>query len=155
MASRVEKEMNDLRFSLEKAIADSNSSEETINDLLTALSKLPISIELLKATKIGQTLQDTKNKFNGTDIGTQTKTLISKWKKDCASNTSSSAATATTNTTTSKVSGDTISRSSSASSSEPARGTNVSAEVEDDSEEHYNNLPPMRKTVNSHSYLLY
>lgn len=88
MTSRVETEIIYLKGTLEKALV-SEISEETITDAITALKKIPISIDLLRKTKIGQTLQDLKKKYASTEVGAVTKALLSKWKKDCEAGPSS------------------------------------------------------------------
>ena len=138
MSGRVEKDMSELRSSLDKAVLA--SEEESLKDLLTAVAKLPISIDLLKATKIGQTLQDIKKKFITGDVGQQAKALISKWKKDCESQ----SAPKTEATVI-------VPSTSSAKTQEPELKRSSSQDLEDDtSEEHYNQLPAMRKTVCTH-----
>jgi hypothetical protein len=87
-SSRVESDVIQLKNTLEKALA-SDASDETLTDAISALRKIPISIDLLRNTKIGQTLQDIKKKHASDDIGAMTKALLSKWKKDCEANTSS------------------------------------------------------------------
>jgi hypothetical protein len=87
-SSRVESDVIQLKNTLEKALA-SDASDETLTDAISALRKIPISIDLLRNTKIGQTLQDIKKKHASDDVGTMTKALLSKWKKDCEANTSS------------------------------------------------------------------
>jgi hypothetical protein len=87
-SSRVESDVIQLKNTLEKALT-SDASDETLTDAISALRKIPISIDLLRNTKIGQTLQDIKKKHASDDVGTMTKALLSKWKKDCEANTSS------------------------------------------------------------------
>jgi hypothetical protein len=87
MTSRVQTELNQHRENLEKLIsADSDevrSNEERINDLLKVLSDVSMTIELLKETNIGQTLQDIKNKFPDLPVAILAKKVIAKWRKDC------------------------------------------------------------------------
>ena len=89
MVSRLETDINQLRAVLEKGL-ESDSPKETFVDAITALNKIPISIDLLRKTKIGQTLQDVKKKHTDGDVVSITKTLISKWKRDCDSGSSTS-----------------------------------------------------------------
>ena len=60
MSHRGEKEILDLKSSLEKLtmVAPSTDvSEQEIMDILKALNSIPITVELLRMTKIGQSLQ--------------------------------------------------------------------------------------------------
>ncbi len=139
MSNRIEKEMTDLRCALDKALL--SSEVEALKDLLVALDKLPISIELLKATKIGQTLQEIKKKFVNDELGTQSKTLISKWKKECENQNNSVSKSESTGSL-SKL------ESTSSSDDKPKLVRAASVDAEDDfSEDLYNQLPAMRKTV--------
>ncbi len=139
--------MTDLRCSLDKALASTSSENELIKDIISALNQLPISIDLLKATKIGQTLQEVKKKFGSEDIGVLSKNLLSKWKRDCAE--------ANTNGMTKSDSSNNIVKNGSVESKGAKANLvrSISGNTETDSvddsqsDEHYNQLPPMRKTV--------
>jgi hypothetical protein len=82
MTSRVETDVMGFKVALEKAMESDELSPE-VADIIEALNKVPISIDLLRKTKIGKTLQDIKAKFSAHDVCIKTKALINKWKKDC------------------------------------------------------------------------
>ena len=53
-------------------------------DILVALRKLPITIELLRDTKIGNTVYEAKKKFQaGSKSFNESKDIIALWKKSC------------------------------------------------------------------------
>lgn len=80
MSSRVERQLTEYRISLEKEVDD-----KSILDILEVLNKVPINIDLLRSTKIGTVLQEIKKKYSNQEIGSVTKTLLTKWKKECES----------------------------------------------------------------------
>jgi len=134
--SRVETEMNNLRVSLEKGLESSET--ESMMDVLKALEQLPISIALLKSTKIGNTLQDVKKKFAESEVGTNARNLITKWKKDCE-------AQLPPKTPKSEANG---SKEGSVASSTASLVRTPSTEIEDDAaDELYDQLTPIRKTI--------
>lgn len=81
----METEISNFRARLEKSLSTEETSVEEFTDVLAALKQIPITIDLLRKTKIGQTLQEVKKKHSADDVGVQTKALLSKWKKDCES----------------------------------------------------------------------
>ena len=83
MASRIENEIVGFRGSLEKLLAGPEKSLEELNDIISALKKIPITIDLLRRTKIGQTVQEVKKNHTDDDAGQQARALLAKWKKDC------------------------------------------------------------------------
>jgi protoporphyrinogen oxidase len=89
MTSRIENEINDYRDKIEKYLSSPSSSSsesnyiEEVKDILNVLIKITITIEVLRNTRIGTTIQDIKKRFNGNEIGTLSKQLLTKWKKDC------------------------------------------------------------------------
>lgn len=83
MASIVEREIIDLRNALDK-LADTAEGEKVL-DIVAALKKHPMSIDLLSSTGIGGTLQTVKKSYANTEAGLQVKALLSKWRKDCDS----------------------------------------------------------------------
>eukprot|EP01035_Chromulina_nebulosa_P038346 gene38346-51790_t len=86
MTNRVEKDLLDLKLSLEKLTGTTTGDdvpEQEIMDILKALNAFPISVELLRMTKIGKTLIDIKKSCSNATVVKVTKALISKWKKDC------------------------------------------------------------------------
>jgi len=83
MSSRAETDVINFRVKLEKSLTNDDTPLEELIDVLNALKKVPISIDLLRKTKIGQTLQEIKKKNAANNVGTVTKLLLSKWKKDC------------------------------------------------------------------------
>ena len=96
MASRAETDVINFRTRLEKSLGVEDAPLEEFSDVLTALKAIPITIDILRKTKIGQTLQDVKKKHATNEVGALTKALLSKWKKDCeppAAEGASSAAT--------------------------------------------------------------
>ena len=63
MSHRGEKDILDLKTSLEKLTTvtpNTDLSEQEIMDVVNALKSIPINVELLRKTKIGQTLQGHK-----------------------------------------------------------------------------------------------
>jgi hypothetical protein len=83
MSSRAETEVVGYRTVLEKAL-ESDDAQEEIKDVLKALKAFPITIDILRRTKIGLTIQELKKKHAGDNIGAESKGLLSKWKKDCS-----------------------------------------------------------------------
>lgn len=83
MSSRAETEVISFKVRLEKSLGLEDAPLEEFTDILTALKGIPISIDILRKTKIGQTLQDMKKKHGSNEVGALTKALLSKWKKDC------------------------------------------------------------------------
>eukprot|EP00601_Ochromonadales_sp_CCMP2298_P007487 CAMPEP_0173197668 /NCGR_PEP_ID=MMETSP1141-20130122/16286_1 /TAXON_ID=483371 /ORGANISM="non described non described, Strain CCMP2298" /LENGTH=320 /DNA_ID=CAMNT_0014122429 /DNA_START=26 /DNA_END=985 /DNA_ORIENTATION=- len=83
MSSRAENEVVGYRTALEKAL-ESDDAQEEIKDVLKALTAVPITIDILRRTKIGLTIQELKKKHAGDNIGAESKVLLSKWKKDCS-----------------------------------------------------------------------
>ena len=137
MASRIETEMSTLRLSLEKALEAGEN--ETVLDILKALEKLPISIELLKSTKIGNALQDAKKKLVEAEAGVAAKNLIAKWKKDCEAQLAASK---------SKNVEKAAEKSSSSASTTPSIARSSSCDIEDEAaDDLYDDLSPIRKTV--------
>lgn len=84
--SRAVIELQNLRKSLEKLISnsDNGNSEEAITDVLTAIQKVPINIEILRESQIGSVLQETRSKFAEGNIGKLAKRILIQWKKDCS-----------------------------------------------------------------------
>ena len=60
MVNRAEKDLLELKNSLEKAVGGEDASEQQALDVLKALRAIPISVDLLRKTNIGQTLQGFK-----------------------------------------------------------------------------------------------
>jgi len=91
MTSRLENEINGFRDKIEKQLSSSLSSESTnneeITDILNVLIKIKITMEVLRNTRIGATIQEVKKRFSGHEIGVFSKRLLSKWKKDCENTT--------------------------------------------------------------------
>jgi TFIIS helical bundle-like domain len=59
-------------------------SESAIWDILVALKKITMTVELLKDTKVGVTLNDTRKKFPaGNRVHEEAKDIIALWKKQC------------------------------------------------------------------------
>lgn len=71
------------RTSLEKHVASETYEENMILDILEKLFVFPITVEILKTTKIGQVLQEIKSKFADKKAGSEARRLISKWKEEC------------------------------------------------------------------------
>lgn len=137
-SNKYETEIIQLKNSLEKAMSDESSSHDSIKDMLNALHKVEISVDLLKTTKIGQTIQDVKKKYAGEELSNQAKALITKWKRDCEI--AAAASKKADNSSASNLNDDKKNSSSKTLAS-------PSADNDDISEEHFNQLPPMRKTV--------
>ena len=103
MVNRAEKDLLELKNSLEKAVGGEDASEQQALDVLKALRAIPISVDLLRKTNIGQTLQgfkvvlirlisvsaeihaysEIKKTCSFRSAVEETKSLLSKWKKDC------------------------------------------------------------------------
>jgi hypothetical protein len=139
MSSRAETEVNQLRVSLEKALA-SEGSTEGFEDAIAALQKIPISIDLLRKTKIGQTLQDVKKKHATNNVGVLAKALLSKWKKDCESTSASNGVE--------EVVKKVVDKPAAAVAQAPAKSPRNSNEDEEFVDEsHYDKLSAIRKKV--------
>jgi transcription elongation factor S-II len=83
MTSIVEREIIEFRNALDK-LADTDEGEKVV-DIVAALKKQSMSIELLSSTGIGATLQTLKKTYVNSVAGLQVKALISQWRKDCDS----------------------------------------------------------------------
>ena len=85
MTSRISTEISQHKVNLDKIISEETqaNAQERVTDLLNVLIEFPMTIEVLKETGIGQTLQDIKSKFNDSSIGALAKRVIAKWRKDC------------------------------------------------------------------------
>ena len=70
----------ELKSNLDKALENLASNEE-IEDLLVALNKLPVTLELLRSTKIGQTVANVKKQHPEGEIGSLSKEMVANWKK--------------------------------------------------------------------------
>ena len=166
MTNRVEKDLLDLKLSLEKLTGTTTGDdvpEQEIMDILKALNAFPISVELLRMTKIGKTLigiyfvlsimnlllnvncirklTDIKKSCSNATVVKVTKALISKWKKDCEP---PPAADSTKKTSSEKS----ISSSKDVECTSPRKQT----EDQDDGDEQFDEsifqqLTPMRRKV--------
>ena len=59
-------------------------SDSEVFDILIALRKLPVTIELLRETRIGNSVNDAKKKFAvGSKSFIESKDIIALWKKSC------------------------------------------------------------------------
>lgn len=59
-------------------------SDTDVFDILLALKKLPLTIELLRETKIGNSVYDAKKKFPAGSLSfNESKDIIALWKKSC------------------------------------------------------------------------
>ena len=59
-------------------------SDTEVFDILLALKKLPLTIELLRETKIGNSVYDAKKKFSAGSLSfNESKDIIALWKKSC------------------------------------------------------------------------
>ena len=59
-------------------------SDTEVFDILLALKKLPLTIELLRETKIGNSVYDAKKKFAAGSLSfNESKDIIALWKKSC------------------------------------------------------------------------
>lgn len=95
--SKNAKDILQLKEKLDKLVDQDTVEEEAIVDILKTLRTMPITLELLRTTKIGQTLQEVKKK--GASAATASKTakeLIAQWKKDCSTPSSSDTTAART-----------------------------------------------------------
>lgn len=68
-----------LRKNIERAL-ESDASAEEVGDIVTALSEVEMSIEMLRSTKIGVTIAAVRKKFPDEEVGTAAKDMIGKWK---------------------------------------------------------------------------
>jgi hypothetical protein len=76
--SRVETEVLQLKETLDKAVL--SGAEEEVADVLTALAKIKVSMELLRLTKVGISVHGAKKQCSGACVA-QAKDLLSLWKK--------------------------------------------------------------------------
>ena len=60
--SKIEAEVTHLRQSLDKRL-DGGATESEIEDVLTALGKVAMSIDLLRSTKVGKSVTNVLKKF--------------------------------------------------------------------------------------------
>eukprot|EP00981_Chlorochromonas_danica_P006045 scaffold1263_cov170-Ochromonas_danica.AAC.9 len=81
--SRASEQLFGFRHSLEKALESDVFEEEQFHDILQALEKVPIDVDVLKQTGIVQPLQTLKKKYSEKEIGIKAKDLLARWKKDC------------------------------------------------------------------------
>jgi len=83
---RTEEEVKNFKLILDKLIESSSleHEEERIVDVLKSLSKICMNVDLLRTTDIGSSLKEIRKAFSDKSIGTLTKQLIVKWKKDCS-----------------------------------------------------------------------
>ena len=78
--SKIEAEVNHLKQSLDKRI-DEGATESEIRDVLVALSKVAMSIDLLRSTKVGKSVANVSKKFQkDTDLGKLADSIVSDWK---------------------------------------------------------------------------
>ena len=61
-----------------------STTEAEVWDILQALKKVPMTVELLRETLIGRTVHDVKKKYDSENkIYNETKIMIANWKKSC------------------------------------------------------------------------
>jgi len=78
--SKLEAEVTHLRISLDKRV-DGGATESEIEDVLNALGKVAMSIELLRSTKVGKSVANVLKKFNkDTTCGGLADSIVSTWK---------------------------------------------------------------------------
>lgn len=80
--SIVETEVHDLRNKLAKQLVADPASQETIQDLIAALGKVPMKLDLLRTSKVGVTVQEVKKLYAGEKLGSEAKQLLNKWRKE-------------------------------------------------------------------------
>eukprot|EP01038_Epipyxis_sp_PR26KG_P004209 gene4209-5983_t len=73
--------MEDQLKQISRSLNKKDISEESIGDMLEVLSKLDVTVDALKASKIGSILLDIKKNYDGKEVGTKSKQLIGKWRK--------------------------------------------------------------------------
>jgi hypothetical protein len=70
--------------STEKNSQHTQPPESEVWDILIALKKLPVTIEILRETKIGNTVYETRKKYpTGHKSHNEAKVIIALWKKAC------------------------------------------------------------------------
>lgn len=78
--SKIEAEVTHLRQSLDKRL-DGGATESEIEDVLTALGKVAMSIDLLRSTKVGKSVTNVLKKFQkDTSLGKLADSIVSGWK---------------------------------------------------------------------------
>jgi hypothetical protein len=86
MSSIVQSEIHLLKKSLEKAVSQDNlsTSEEEVWDILQALKKIPMTMDLLRETMIGKALHEAKKNYTSSNkVWDEMKIIIALWKKAC------------------------------------------------------------------------
>jgi hypothetical protein len=86
MSSITQSEIQLLKKSLEKAVSTDNlsTSEEEVWDILQALKKIPMTIDLLRETMVGKSLHEAKKNYTSSNkIWDEMKIIIAQWKKAC------------------------------------------------------------------------
>ena len=84
--SRCGKELLVLKESLEKLLGEESIDVPKLSDLVIAMEAIPISIDLLRMTKVGATLQKAKNSVGPKSPACNIiKRLLTKWRKCCSS----------------------------------------------------------------------
>mmetsp|Transcript_3938 Transcript_3938/g.5447 ORF Transcript_3938/g.5447 Transcript_3938/m.5447 type:complete len:341 (-) Transcript_3938:40-1062(-) len=77
---KVGNDINSININLQKALSISSPAEEMV-DMLNILKGMPVpSVQLLRDTKVGCTLQKVSKVFKGTSTGTLARSIIRSWK---------------------------------------------------------------------------
>ena len=153
---RAESEVLTLRSTIEKAL-ESDASAQEIGEMVTALSELEMTIELLRSTKVGLTIAAVRKKFPDSQVGNLARDMIAKWKELVPSKTSSSTNSSSSNSSSNNaVSTATVSKLttiSASTSTVPASATlttgggGESGSAQSCSDPRYESLPAHRKKI--------
>lgn len=140
-----------LRKNIERAL-ESDASAEEVGDIVTALSEVEMSIEMLRTTKIGVTIAAVRKKFPDEEVGTAAKEMIGKWKVLVPAKSPSNASIASAGSTGSTGTGDvaskiiTLGAPPKAPETDPSQQTDLQDSSASD-DPRYAVLPPARKKV--------
>jgi len=155
---KAESEVLTLRSTIEKAL-ESDASAQEIGEMVTALSELEMTIELLRSTKVGLTIAAVRKKFPDSQVGNLARDMIAKWKELVPSKTSSSTNNSSSSSNSSNnnaVSTATVSKlttisastsTMSASATLTTGGGGESGSAQSCSDPRYESLPAHRKKI--------
>lgn len=130
------------------------TADSEVLDILLALREVPITIDILRETKIGNSVYEAKKKFPaGSKCHIESKDIIALWKKSCdvqASTSKPSTNSGATNDDEAKAK-----LSESAEKSSPTIAHSDSADIDDDGEveRNYDSLSSTRRKVTSMNYI--
>ncbi len=83
MASRIKQTLIEMRKSLEKMITEDNQEEKILDELIV-LGSIPMTVDLIKESKLGKTVSNVKDKFDQNEsknISNKAKEILVDWKR--------------------------------------------------------------------------